>query len=235
METMEMETTITRCGRRSSQLGGSYPRCTPDIEGFFKRFTLRGRNPAVADENLYRYCENDPTDAIDPTGLAEIPAAPELKPDQAKTYPVLFNKKQVGHVKVTVTEPQGDYLKQIGAGPGIYLVYEPDANATPRIGKADLGWIQHVVHLNVRKEGGKNIVEFEDSPRYDNGALNGRIGAESDPTKQFQPNEESRPKTGQWKENPWYGGPGNPNGTGPTGQTRNNPFAPVVALRPPWE
>ena len=70
METMEMETIITRCGRRSSQLGGSYPGCTPDIEGFFKRFTLRGRDPAVADENLYRYCENDPTDATDPSGMA---------------------------------------------------------------------------------------------------------------------------------------------------------------------
>ena len=158
METMEMETTVTPCGRRSSQLGGSHPYDTPDIEGFFKCFTLRGRDPAVADENLYRYCENDPIDATDPTGLAEIPAAPELKPDQAKTYPVLFNKKQVGQVKVTVTEPQGDYLKQIGAGPGIYLVYEPDANATPRIGKEDLGWIQHVVHLNVRKEGGRDTL-----------------------------------------------------------------------------
>jgi hypothetical protein len=36
---------------------------------FLKRFALRGRDPAVADENLYRYCENDPVNATDAAGL----------------------------------------------------------------------------------------------------------------------------------------------------------------------
>lgn len=65
-----MSMTITRYTRKSSVSGGN-PVCeSPNAEGFFKRYTLRGRDPAVADENLYRYCVNDPNNATDPTGLA---------------------------------------------------------------------------------------------------------------------------------------------------------------------
>ena len=35
---------------------------------FVRRFAPRGRDPAVADENLYRYCDNEPTEATDPSG-----------------------------------------------------------------------------------------------------------------------------------------------------------------------
>jgi hypothetical protein len=35
-----------------------------------KQFALRGRDPAVADDNLYRYCGDEPTEATDPSGLA---------------------------------------------------------------------------------------------------------------------------------------------------------------------
>ena len=68
-----MQTTLTRCVRKSSQRAGSRAGGAPDTGGFLKQFALRGRDPAVADENLYRYCGNEPTEATDPSGLADAP------------------------------------------------------------------------------------------------------------------------------------------------------------------
>jgi hypothetical protein len=42
------------------------------MRGFLTRFALRGRDPAVADENLYRYCGDGPMGATDPTGMADV-------------------------------------------------------------------------------------------------------------------------------------------------------------------
>ena len=65
-------TRFTRSVRKSSQLAGSHVGGAPFMEGFLKPLALRGRDPAVADENLYRYCENGPTDGVDPSGLASV-------------------------------------------------------------------------------------------------------------------------------------------------------------------
>jgi hypothetical protein len=66
-----------RCAPKSSQradsdAGGSY-----NVDDLFDRFAFRGRDPAQADENLYRYCEDDPIDATDPTGLKIYDKPPE--------------------------------------------------------------------------------------------------------------------------------------------------------------
>ena len=90
-----MQTTVTRYVPKSSQLGGSHTDGTPDIEGFFKRFTLRGRDPAMADENLYRYCDNSPTDATDPSGEVET----KLVNQDPKSG------NATGIISITTTEP----------------------------------------------------------------------------------------------------------------------------------
>ena len=192
--------------------------------------TITGDGPSTARDAfiaaVLREHNFNPDEPRDEWGrwTSEIPVAPELKPNQTKSYPVFLNKKQAGHVKVTLREPEGANLKGLGPGPGIHLEYEPDPKAEQRLGMGDVGWILHVVHLNVRKEDGKGVVEFEDPPRYDNGAANGKIGSASDPTKPVQPNEEDRPKDKRWDGSPWYGGPGSPDGTGPTGHSPQNPL-----------
>ena len=72
-----MQTTM-RYGTAESQRGDSRLGRPRDMRAFLKRFALRGRDPAVADENLYRYCADDPTDVIDPTGLDDSPTGTNL-------------------------------------------------------------------------------------------------------------------------------------------------------------
>ena len=63
-----MPPTMIPYGTSESQHTG-WPSGVPDnTRAFLKRFALRGRDPAQADENLYRYCENMPTEATDPSG-----------------------------------------------------------------------------------------------------------------------------------------------------------------------
>ena len=74
-----MPTTMTPCGSRHSRQAGNRAVKPDRTRDFVRRFALRGRDPAVADENLYRYCGDDPTDGTDPSGLAElVQGAPTL-------------------------------------------------------------------------------------------------------------------------------------------------------------
>jgi hypothetical protein len=66
-----MQSTMMPYGPSESQRDGNRPRYPDDTALFVRRFAPRGRDPAVADENLYRYCGNEPTDATDPTGTTE--------------------------------------------------------------------------------------------------------------------------------------------------------------------
>ena len=76
-----MQTTKVRKGTSETHGDGSHPGDPHDMRAFLKRFALRGRDPAVADENLYRYCGNDPVNATDPAGLAPpSDAAPKAAP-----------------------------------------------------------------------------------------------------------------------------------------------------------
>jgi RHS repeat-associated protein len=175
------------------------------------------------DSNINRYVRNAPGGFIDPNGLGQIPSLPSLVLNQPKSYPVVVDNKEVGRVTVTLKEPQGAYREQVGSRPGIHIEYEPNATPNKGPGKNDVGWSQHVVSLDIRRNGGKVEVSFEQTPRYDNGSVMGRMGEESDPTNPVQPNEDDRPSRGPWHKNPWYGGPGGPDGTGPKGHCSGNP------------
>ena len=65
-----MPTTFTCNGASRSQGAGSHRVLADEAKSFVKRFAPRGRDPAVADENLYRYCGDDPIEATDPSGEA---------------------------------------------------------------------------------------------------------------------------------------------------------------------
>src|SRR5271166_2415089 len=67
-----MQTTMMPYETSGSRRVRSHFGLPDDARAFIKRFALRGRDPAVADENLYRYCENEPTDATDPSGRNAI-------------------------------------------------------------------------------------------------------------------------------------------------------------------
>ena len=47
-------------------------RCRAAAQSFLSGHMLRGRDPAQADENLYRYCGDAPTDGTDPSGLFDL-------------------------------------------------------------------------------------------------------------------------------------------------------------------
>ena len=66
-----MQTTMMRYGTRQPKRAGNHSGYPDDTALFLKRFAPRGRDPAQADENLYRYCGNGPTDGTDPSGMAE--------------------------------------------------------------------------------------------------------------------------------------------------------------------
>src|SRR5271157_6438659 len=71
-----MQTTMMPYETSGSRRVRSHFGLPDDARAFIKRFALRGRDPAVADENLYRYCENEPTDATDPSGLVILSHCP---------------------------------------------------------------------------------------------------------------------------------------------------------------
>jgi hypothetical protein len=66
-----IEEAVPQFGRRSSHPGSATNVRTLEFGGFFRRYALRGRDPAMADENLYRYCSNAPMNGVDPSGMRE--------------------------------------------------------------------------------------------------------------------------------------------------------------------
>ncbi len=70
-----MQTTMMPYGTSESQCAGNDPGYPDDTAIFLKRFAPRGRDPAQADENLYRYCGDEPTDETDPSGLIKWDSA----------------------------------------------------------------------------------------------------------------------------------------------------------------
>ena len=95
-----MQESTIRCATRQSRCAGSHFRNR--LRAFVGRYALRGRDPAVADENLYRYCEDAPTEAIDPSGLADGDASPLPQPDPEWLTPV----------PVTPVGPQAYYIPE---------------------------------------------------------------------------------------------------------------------------
>ena len=81
-----MQTTTMHRGTSETQRGGSHPRDAHDMRVFLKRFALRGRDPAVGDENLYRYCGDDPLNATDPSGLDPTPPSDFPSSGAVRTY-----------------------------------------------------------------------------------------------------------------------------------------------------
>lgn len=67
-----MQTTVARYASKFLPRAGSSSRSRSEINGVFSGLVFLGRDPAMADENLYRYCENGPTNATDPRGLAVL-------------------------------------------------------------------------------------------------------------------------------------------------------------------
>jgi len=80
------------------------------LEGFFKRYTLRGRDAAKADENLYRYCGDGPTDGTDPSG-----------------YDVLWNSSNGETIEGTVVQVASNYIVFMPTGTTLHMRYSrPD-------------------------------------------------------------------------------------------------------------
>ena len=71
-----MHRITTPYGISESQLVRDRRTYQDDTALFVRRFAPRGRDPAQADENLYRYCDNEPTEATDPSGLLTIHSIP---------------------------------------------------------------------------------------------------------------------------------------------------------------
>lgn len=124
-----MKTMAMRHRTIESLPGGSSTNDPYDMRVMLRQFALRGRDPAVADENLYRYCVDTPTDATDPTGKMQLTdlsyaSRPKLLPfaysvqltytfgqpalgmiwTQSQTYSVeLFDKDNTKTPRVTLT------------------------------------------------------------------------------------------------------------------------------------
>jgi hypothetical protein len=106
-------------------------------------------------------------------------------------FPITGTDKEkiCGNVVIEIDVPKED------GGTHISFSWEPDKEAKcdlcPPDGK--VGWIQHTA--------------LAGEWHYDNNTDGNRHGAKSDPEKNPQPT--TRPKTGEWTDNPWYGGGGN--------------------------
>ena len=97
-----MQTTMLPQRTRKSQCTSGRTGDVRPMQSLLAGHALQGRDPAQADENLYRYCENEPTQATDPSGLAEQPAVPAtLKPEQ---WVVFNNSKPIGYVSVSASQ-----------------------------------------------------------------------------------------------------------------------------------
>jgi uncharacterized protein YqgV (UPF0045/DUF77 family) len=73
-----------------------------------KQFALRGRDPAVADDNLYRYCGDEPTEATDPSGMAGPTLVPKQEASPTKhriviSYFIPFNGRNENTSKTVAT------------------------------------------------------------------------------------------------------------------------------------
>ena len=161
------------------------------------------------DGNLYRYGENAPTDGVVPSGLLDFPVAGPVPVSPGKLYGITFENQRIGQVQASSAEPTDGLAKLMGPGPGLYLLY----TANQKVEQEAVGWVVHVVHIDVKDINGKNRYVFSDAPRYDN-AFRG----ESDPTKPRQP------VGGKEKECPWNGNPASPSGDRPKGESKENPL-----------
>ena len=63
-----MPKTLTPNGVRKPRRDNSCLPSPDDMRSFLRQFALRGRDPAVADENLYRYVGSNPEDYVDWSG-----------------------------------------------------------------------------------------------------------------------------------------------------------------------
>ncbi len=145
-----------RYGTSESQRRGSRPSDPYDLRAFLKRFALRGRDPAAADENLYRYCENEPTVYVDPSGLADtspsgMPAGQRIK--QGDILRIKLGDEWIGSAKVTkyevVTEGRGikKYTTWLTIVPDLYTEALSSENKTCKF-----QWRQHFSRYNERGE-----------------------------------------------------------------------------------
>ena len=75
-------------------------------------FTMR--DPIAADPNLYRYCENDPMEATDPTGLAAVTMFPKPHFDRISELPERDKKCESEQDRITksLNRIQREYLKE---------------------------------------------------------------------------------------------------------------------------
>jgi RHS repeat-associated protein len=177
--------------------------------------------------NLYAYGKSNPVNALDPSGAATIPKGSAIKDFKKNEWPIKHQKGNLcGVVRVTSEEATGEY-KVKHKGVGVYLVFDDSKKVAAACccTEGKFGWIQHVVSIDQDKD--KKWI-FDRASRYDNAAegrnrLRGGFGSASDPAANPQPNEAKRPGKGAWKENPWYGGPGNTEGKGPKGHSDTNP------------
>ncbi len=153
--------------------------------------------------SLFAFVQNNSTNATDPSGLEERFVFPLAK---SKDY-----KIAIGTVSLKIAAAVGNYQNTVGSKPGVFLQFIPKEGDSH-----EYGWIQHVIANNERKsETGKAWMATKFVPHYDNGAANGTIGFPSNPTLNPQPINSGQP--------PWYGGPGNPNGTSTDGHSPKNP------------
>ncbi len=109
-----------RYGTSESQRAGRHPSNAHDLRTFLKRFALRGRDPAMADENLYGYCENDRVANVDPSGLQQATTlgAPEI------TAPRTYTVREWGTVVVSLATAGGNLPQAYRGMRGVYLRFE---------------------------------------------------------------------------------------------------------------
>lgn len=85
-----MITTLIRHQSKPSRPLGGNPGREPAPERLFTRLAFRGRDPAAADVNLYRYCRGNAAIRTDPLGLVSIgpePVLPKLEPWERRLCP----------------------------------------------------------------------------------------------------------------------------------------------------
>ena len=171
----------------------------------------------TVDADPYRYVGNAPTNAIDLSGLDEILLASALDAKKPSEFAVPPYREGRGR---GIARRKGDVAKKTTKD-GLFLEFVPN----PKTNTTEchvFGWIQHVIHFD--RDSSKKMI-YSQTPTYDNntkGGVTASKGANSDPAGP-QPNESDRPADGKWGNNPWYGGPGTPDGMVPAGHSPENP------------